>query len=108
MRLRRSLCCGFATILCSVSIVPAAHAAKRLTVAGELKRLASEGKLTPEDATAKRAIYDDAKAIEKKLTGARKTELGGVIRDLDGMAERGSFSQPSRLPKQAPFACSRS
>ena len=32
------------------------------TVAGELKRLAAEGKLTPEDAAAKRAIYDDAKA----------------------------------------------
>jgi hypothetical protein len=98
MRLRRSLCCGFATILCSVSVVPAAHAAKRLTVAGELKRLTSEGKLTPEDAAAKRAVYDDAKAIERKLTGTRKVELGGVIRDLEGMAERGSFSEPSRLP----------
>src|SRR4051794_17673864 len=98
MRLRRSLCCGFATILCSVSVVPTAHAAKRLTVAGELKRLTSEGKLTPEDAAAKRAVYDDAKAVERKLTGARKVELGGVIRDLDGMAERGSFSEPSRLP----------
>src|SRR5690349_15796632 len=98
MRLRRSLCCGFATILCSVSIVPAADAAKRLTVPGELKRLAAEGKLTPDDAAAKRAIYDDAKAMEKKLTGTRKVELGGVIRDLDGMAARGSFSQPSRLP----------
>src|SRR3954449_9675312 len=98
MRLRRSLCCAFATILCSVSIVPAADAAQRLTVAGELKRLASEGKLTPEDAAAKRAGYDDAKAVERKLSGARKVELGGVIRDLDGMAERGSFSEPSRLP----------
>src|SRR3954447_18817866 len=98
MRLRRSLCCGFATILCSVSVVPAAHAAKRLTVAGELKRRAAEGKLTPEDAAAKRAIYDDAKATAAKLTGTRKTELGGVITDLDGMAARGSFDQPSRLP----------
>ena len=97
MRLRRSLCCGLATILCSVSTAPAAQAAKRLTVAGELKRLAAEGKLAPEDAAAKRAVYDDAKAIAKKLTGTRKVELGGVIRDLDGMAARGSFSQPSRL-----------
>src|SRR4051795_10097383 len=98
MRLRRSLYCGFATILCSVSIVGVAHAAKGPTVAGELKRLAAEGSLTPEDAAAKRAIYDDAKALERKLTGTRKVELGGVIRDLDGMAARGSFSQPSRLP----------
>ena len=98
MRLRRSLCCAFATILCSVSIVPAAHAAKAPTVAGELKRLAAEGKLTPEDAAAKRAIYDDAKVVERKLSGTRKVELGGVIRDLDGMAARGSFAEPSRLP----------
>src|SRR3954452_20024796 len=98
MRLRRTLCCALATILCSVSIVGVAHAAKGPTVAGELKRLAAEGKLTPEDAAAKRAIYDDAKALERKLTGTRKVELGGVIRDLDGMAARGSFSQPSRLP----------
>ena len=77
--------------------VSAAQAANP-TVAGELKRLTAEGKLTPEDAAAKRAVYDDAKAVEKKLTGTRKVELGGVIRDLDGMAARGSFSTPSRLP----------
>src|SRR4051794_25085101 len=98
MRLRRSLYCGFATILCSGSIVGVAGAAKRPAVAGELQRLAAEGRLTPEDAAAKRAIYDDAKAIERKLTGTRKAELGGVIGDLDGMAARGSFSEPSRLP----------
>src|SRR3954470_15733289 len=98
MRLRRTLCCALATIVCSVSIVGVAAAAKGPTVAGELKRLAAEGRLTPEDAAAKRAIYDDAKALERKLTGTRKVELGGVIRDLDGMAARGSFSQPSRLP----------
>jgi hypothetical protein len=84
--------------LCSISAVGAAHAAKGPTVAGELKRLAAEGKLTPEDAAAKRAIYDDAKATAAKLSGTRKTELGGVITDLDGMAARGSFDQPSRLP----------
>jgi hypothetical protein len=98
MRLRRSLCCAIATILCSVSAVPAAQAAKGPTVAGELKRLAAEGKLTPEDAAAKRAIYDDAKATAAKLTGTRKTELGGVVKDLDEMAARGAFSQPSRIP----------
>src|SRR4051794_14309074 len=98
MRLRRSLCCAFVSILCSVSAAATAQAAKPPTVAGELKRLAAQGQLTPEDAAAKRAIYDDAKAIERKLTGTRKAELGGVIGDLDGMAARGSFSEPSRLP----------
>src|SRR4051794_23104122 len=98
MRLRRSLCCAFVSILCSVSAAATAQAAKPPTVAGELKRLAAQGQLTPEDAAAKRAIYDDAKATAAKLTGTRKLELGGVIKDLDGMAARGSFSQPSRLP----------
>jgi D-glucuronyl C5-epimerase-like protein len=98
MRLRRSLCCGFATILCSFSAVPAAQAAKGPTVAGELKRLSAEGVLTPEDAAAKRALYDDAKAKVKALTGARKVELGGVVADLEGMAARDQFKVPSRLP----------
>jgi hypothetical protein len=98
MRLSRSLCCVVASILCSLSAAAAVHAAKAPTVAGELKRLDAEGRLTPEDAAAKRAIYDDAKATAAKLTGTRKLELGGVVRDLDGMAARGSFSEPSRLP----------
>jgi hypothetical protein len=85
-------------ILCSVSAPVAARAAAAPTVPGELTRLAAEGKLTPEDAAAKRAMYDDAKATAAKLTGARKAELGGVVKDLDGMAARGAFSQPSRLP----------
>jgi hypothetical protein len=98
MRLRRSLCCGFATILCSVPVVQTADAKQRPTVTSELQRLADEGKLTPEDAAAKRAVYVDARRVAKKLTGTRKAELGGVIRDLEGMAQRGAFSQPSRLP----------
>jgi hypothetical protein len=98
MRLRRSLCCAFVTILCSLSAVPAAHAAKGPTVAGELKRLSAEGALTPEDAAARRAVYDDAKAKVKTLTGARKVELGGVVKDLEDMAARGQFKVPSRIP----------
>jgi D-glucuronyl C5-epimerase-like protein len=78
--------------------VPAAHAAKGPTVAGELKRLAAAGSLTPEDAAAKRAIYDDAKAKVKRLTGSRKVELGGVVKDLDDMAARGALKVPSRIP----------
>ena len=78
--------------------MPAAHAAKGPTVAGELKRLAAEGMLTPEDAAARRALYDDANATAVKLTGTRKAELGGVVKDLDDMAARGSLKVPSRIP----------
>jgi hypothetical protein len=98
MRLRRSLCCAFVTIVCSLSAVAAADAAKGPTVAGELKRLAAEGSLTPEDAAAKRASYDDAKGKVKRLTGARKVELGGVVKDLEDMAARGQLKVPSRIP----------
>jgi hypothetical protein len=75
-----------------------AEAAKGPTVAGELKRLTAEGALTPEDAAAKRAVYDTAKGKVKALTGARKVELGGVVKDLEDMAARDQFRVPSRLP----------
>jgi hypothetical protein len=75
-----------------------ADAAKGPTVAGELKRLTAAGSLTPEDAAAKRAVYDDAKAKVKRLTGARKIELGGVVKDLEDMAARDQFRVPSRIP----------
>ena len=68
------------------------------TVAQELKRLAAEGAITAEDAAAHRALYIDARSKVKRLTGARRTELGGVVSDLEGMAARGSFNQPSRIP----------
>ena len=98
MRLSRSLCCVFVTILCSLCAAGPAHAAKAPTVPGELTRLAAEGALTPEDAAAHRALYIDARSKVKRLTGARKNELGGVVKDLEGMAARGSFKQPSRIP----------
>src|SRR3954447_20264575 len=98
MRLSRSLCCAFVTILCSLCVAGSAHAAARPTVAGELKRLGATGVLTPEDVAAKRAAYDDAKATVKRLTGARKLQLGGVVRDLEDMAARGQLRVPSRLP----------
>src|SRR4051794_2944538 len=96
MRVRRVVCCVFVPILCSLCAAAPAQAAKKATVAGELKRLAAAGMITPEVAAADRATYDDAKARAKKLSGARKLELGGVIRDLEDMAARHQFV-PSRL-----------
>jgi hypothetical protein len=84
-------------ILCSLCAAPAADAQKRPTVARELKRLASEGAIPPEVAAAHRATYNEARAKVKRLTGARKVELGGVVRDLESMAARDQF-EPSRLP----------
>src|SRR4051812_34379881 len=97
MRVRRSVCWVFVPILCSLCVIAPAQAAKKATVASELKRLAAKGSIAPETATADRAIYDDAKRGARKLTGTRARELGGVIADLDGMAARRQFT-PSRLP----------
>src|SRR5690242_20215739 len=94
MRLIRILCAALVLILCSVS--PAA-AAQKPTVASELDRLVAAGLVTPEAGGAYRAVYDDAKARNRKLTGARSLNLSGVIKDLDGMAQRRQL-QPSRLP----------
>jgi hypothetical protein len=97
MRLRRSLYGLFVPALCSVLAVPATAAAKGPTVAGELKRLAAEGAIAPETAAAYRAAYNDARGKVKAFTGARKVELGGVVKDLEGMAARDQF-RVSRMP----------
>jgi hypothetical protein len=97
MRLRRSSCCGFVIILCSLSHVAGASAAARPTVAGELKRLVAEGTLAAADSDAHRATYDDAQATVKRLVGTRRAELNGVVADLDDMAARDQLT-PSRVP----------
>jgi hypothetical protein len=104
MRMRRSLCCVFAAILCSFCAVPPAgaathgHAAKaKKTVTSELKRLLAAGQLAQPDYAADRATDSDARAKVRKLSGARRLELSGVLRDLDDMAARGQLSA-SRAP----------
>ncbi|HEY7295067.1 MAG TPA: hypothetical protein VH916_08490, partial [Dehalococcoidia bacterium] len=70
--------------------------AKR-TVTSELKRLLAAGQVAQADYTADRATYSDARAKVRKLSGARRLELSGVLGDLDGMAARGQLTG-SRLP----------
>ena len=93
MPFRRTFGCAFVAILCSLFAANAAHAAKKPTVAGELKRLAAEGQIAPEIAAAHRATYDDARAKVKRYTGARKVQLGGVVKDLEDMAAREQLSR---------------
>ncbi len=97
MRMRRSLCAVLAAILCGFCAAPAAHAKARRTVTSELQRLYASGAVAQADYAADRATYSDARARVKKLSGARRLELAGVLRDLDDMAARGQFS-PTRLP----------
>jgi hypothetical protein len=97
MAFSRGLCVALATFLCSVFLVQEASAAKKRTVAGELKRLAKAEQITREEAAEHRSTYDEAKAKVKRLSGIRRTELAGVVKDLEGMAARGQFTA-SRLP----------
>lgn len=97
MGVRRSLCCAVVAILCSVCGVDAAHAAKGPTVTRELKRLASEGAITPQDAAAHRRLYVEARKTARRLSGTRRTELANVIDDLQDMAARDQF-RATRLP----------
>src|SRR3954467_1359917 len=97
MRLRRSTCCAFVTILCSLFAAPGAFAAKKTTVTRAMQDLVSAGTLAPEDYAAHRATYSDAKATVKKLVGTRKAELNGVVSDLDDMAARDQLTA-SRVP----------
>src|SRR3954447_25250355 len=97
MRMRRGLRYIFAAILCSLCAAPSAHAAARKTVKGELKKMAAAGTLAPDAYQADLGIYADARAKARKLSGGRRLELSGVIRDLEDMAARGQF-EPSRMP----------
>jgi len=93
----RGLCYIFAAILCSLCAVQPAEAAKHRTVKSELRRMLDAGTLAPDAYQADLDLYADARAKAKKLTGARRLELSGVIRDLEDMAARRQFTA-SRLP----------
>ena len=84
-------------ILCSLCAVQPAEAAKHKTVKSELRRMLDAGTLAPDAYSADTGIYADARAKVKKLSGARRLELSGVIRDLEDMAARGQFT-PTRMP----------
>src|SRR5438034_582858 len=75
MRVRRGIRYVFVAILCSLCAAPAAGAAKRRTVKGELRGMLDAGTLAPADYQADRAIYADARAQAKMLSGTRRLEL---------------------------------
>lgn len=95
--MRRSLRCVFVAVVCSLCAAGAAPAKGRRTVTSELQRLYAAGAVAQADYAADRGIYSDARAKARRLSGARKLELAGVLRDLDDMAARGQLTA-SRLP----------
>jgi D-glucuronyl C5-epimerase-like protein len=73
-------------------------AAKKKTVLSELKRLRDEGSIYAVAYADYRAEYKRDVALAKKLTGRRKIELAGVLRTVDQMAARGSFTATRVVP----------
>jgi D-glucuronyl C5-epimerase C-terminus len=67
------------------------------TVVSELTRLRDSGAITPDDYSARRQTYHDAKYAARGLTGRRRLELNAVRGTLDAIADRGQLT-PSRIP----------
>jgi D-glucuronyl C5-epimerase-like protein len=78
------------------AIATAARRKAKRTVTSELKRLRDAGAITPEDYTARRAFYVDARRKAKKLDGLGKPEMTAVLRTLDAIAARRQLT-PSRI-----------
>jgi D-glucuronyl C5-epimerase C-terminus len=73
-----------------------ADAAKRHPIARELDRLYQRGAIDQATYDADRAIHRDVKRTIRRLTGARRTELAGVLATVERIAARGSL-RASRL-----------
>jgi hypothetical protein len=73
-------------------------AAKRRTVVGELGRLRAAGAIDDAAYAERRAAYEDAKRTVKKLSGARKAELGAVVSTLEDIAARGQLTASRLAP----------
>jgi hypothetical protein len=76
---------------------PDAPAAKKRTVAGELRKLYANGAIDQATYDADRAILTDVTRRIKRLSGTRKVELDGVLDTVKGMAARGRL-RAARLP----------
>jgi hypothetical protein len=101
MAWRRTLDCVCIALLCTLALAanaPGADAAKKKTVAGELKKLYASGAIDQLTYDADRAILADVKYRIKRLTGARKAQLAGVLATTEGMAARGQLRAARLYP----------
>jgi D-glucuronyl C5-epimerase C-terminus len=95
----RTLGCLWIALLCASALgasAPVADAAKKKTIARELSKLYRTGKIDQATYAADRAIYLDVKRRIKRLSGARKAQLEGVLAAVEGIAARGQM-RASRL-----------
>ena len=87
--------------LIAAAMWPAAPAGAKAraaaTFGGELTRLLAAGQIDRATLDVGRATYRSVRATARRLAGARRAELDGVLRVVDGIAARGELT-PSRIP----------
>jgi len=92
---RRTLDCVCIALLCALALgaagPTAAEAAKKKTIARELAKLYASGAIDQATYDADRAIQLDVKRRIRRLTGARKVQLAGVLAAVEGIAARGQL-----------------
>jgi hypothetical protein len=100
MPARRTLNCACIALLCTLTLGvggEVAHAKKPArTISSELTKLFERGRIDQATYDTDRAIHADVKARIKRLSGARKVQLAGVLASVEGIAARGAM-RASRL-----------
>jgi hypothetical protein len=87
---------ALAWIAGSLAVAPAAQAAKKRTIASELRKLYAAGAIDQTTYLGDLAIRADVRRRVRTLTGARRTQLAGALATVEGMAARGAL-RPGRL-----------
>jgi hypothetical protein len=88
-------------LLCTFALAasaPSAGAAPRKSVPRTLNDLLAQGAIDQLTRDADRAIYDDAKATAKGLSGARKAQLSGAIKAVEDINARGDLRAARLAP----------
>jgi D-glucuronyl C5-epimerase-like protein len=88
-------------LVCTLALgasAPGAGAAKPKSVARVLNDLLAQGAIDQPTRDADRAVYDDAKATAKRLTGARKAQLSGAIKAVEDINARGDLRAARLAP----------
>ena len=98
---RRTIRCALialaGTLIAALAAAPASAAKPRSAIVSALDRLYERGEIDQLTYDTDRAIHADVKRTIRRLSGARRAELAGVLASVEGMAARGSL-RASRLP----------
>jgi hypothetical protein len=91
-----TLCCACVAAIALLGWSADAHAARKPSVLGELRRMLDASAIDEAAYDERRSVYLDAKATARRLTGARRVELSAVVRNLEAIAARRDLTS-SRL-----------